>query len=166
MADRSLCEVSCAGSHYEMGLSQGRWMRPQTERMISSLIQNDFAPWFLKLAGHKVLKGLLALKGNSVRKIHLGNMTRFSMSQVERLHGIADGAGLTIELLLGVASIETMAANMAFVLGCTSLGVGPGRSKKGSPLLGYNHDFPGFLRDQLLIRRSHPRNGYRSVQVT
>lgn len=166
MAERSLSEVSCAGSHYEMGLSQGRWLRPQVERMLSSLIQNDFTPWFLKLAGQRVLRGLLTLKGSSVRKTHLGNMTLFSRSQVERLHGIADGAGLTIEILLGVASIETMAANMAFVLGCTSLGVGSSRSRNRSPLIGYNHDFPAFLRDHLMVRRSEPHQGYRSVQVT
>src|SRR5579885_3002839 len=133
--EKRLIEVACSGSYYDMGHSQGTWLRPRVDDMFARLVDNNLVPKFLKLAGPRVLKGLLTLKGHGVRKRHVPNIMTYSRSQMERLHGIADGARLPLELVLGLASIETMAASFQFVLGCTSLGLGKSRTKKGEPLL-------------------------------
>lgn len=164
--EKRLHELSCEGSHYEMGFAQGVWLSRKMDGILRSLTHNDLIPRVLKLAGPKVLWGLLILKGHAVRKRHLENMARHSRPQLERLHGIADGSRTTLELVLGLASIETMAANFQFVLGCTSLVVGRSRTKKGDPLLAYNHDFPSLLKDHLIVRRTRPQDGWRSLQVT
>jgi len=166
MREKRFTELSCAGSHYEMGFEQGEWLRPRMDGIFASLLDNDLVPKVLKIAGPKVLNGLLILKGHSVRRRNLSNMTHSSRPQMERMHGIADGAGVPIELVLGLASIETMAASFQFVLGCTSLGVGKSRTKKGETLLAYNHDFPALMKDHLVVRRSRPNEGLSSLQIT
>lgn len=164
--EKRLFELSYQGSHYEMGFAQGTWLSHRMDGIIESLLNNDLIPKFLKLAGPRILKGLLILKGHSVRKRHLASITRHSRPQLERMHGIADGARVPLELLLGLAGIETMAASFQFVLGCTSLAVGRSRTKKGEPLLAYNHDFPSLLKDHLVMRRTSPKDGLRSLQIT
>ncbi len=166
MHETRLTEILCEGSPYEMGLSQGMWLKPRAQGVLRVLIENRYAPRWFRLAGLPTLKALLTLKGVQVRNRHFGNIWRHSADQFERLRGIAEGSGLSLTLLLGMMSVETMMATFKYVLGCTSLGIGKERSKNGSPMIGYNHDFPDFLKDQLLVRRSKPRDGHRSVQLT
>jgi hypothetical protein len=166
MPAKPLIEIECAGSPYEMGLAQGRWLKPRAQDALKSLIDNRFAPRWLKFAGLPTLKALLTVKGLQVRNCHFGNIWRHSADQFERLRGISEGSGLSLTLLLGMMSVETMMATFQYVMGCTSIGVGKTRSKDGSPMIGYNHDFPDFLKDQLLVRHSKPGNGHRSIQLT
>jgi hypothetical protein len=166
MHEKPLVKIECAGSPFEMGLAQGQWLKPHTEGVLRSLVDNRYVPRWFKLAGIPTLKTLLTLKGMQVRSRHFANVWKHSADQFERLRGIAQGSGLSLTLLLGMMSVETMMANFQYVMGCTSLAVGKWCSKTGSPMIGYNHDFPDFLKDHLIVRRSEPRNGHRSVQLT
>jgi hypothetical protein len=166
MHEPRLAEIVCEGSPYEMGLAQGKWLKPRREDVLKALVDNRYVPRWFRLAGLPTLKTLLTLKGLQVRSRHFGNIWRHSADQFERLRGIAEGSGLSLPLLLGMMSVETMMATFRYVLGCTSIGVGRERSKTGSPMIGYNHDFPDFLRDHLVVRRSRPKDGHASVQLT
>jgi predicted choloylglycine hydrolase len=166
MPEKPLLEIVCEGSPYDMGVAQGKWLKPQAEGVLRALIDNRYVPRWFKRAGVSTLKTLLKLKGFQVRARHFANIWRFSPDQFERLRGIADGSGLSVSLLLGMMSVETMLATFKYVTGCTSIGVAKERAKNGSPMIGYNHDFPDFLRHELIIRRSEPRDGYASVQLT
>ncbi len=158
--------VTCTGSHYEMGRAQGLWLRPRREETLNSLLKNDFTPAWIQKGGVGLLKVLFALKGLSMRWGHVPNLHRFTPLQFERMKGIADGAGLSLNQILGIANIENMSASFQFVLGCTSIGVGSKKAKEGRPLIAYNHDFPNFLRDHIFVRRSRPRKGLESIQIT
>ncbi len=149
-----------------MGLEQGLKFKADQERIFGSLFENEFVPWWLKFTGQPLFKAALSLKGLTVGHRHLPTIRRFAGAQLERMEGIAAGAGVSLFLLMGLASIETMSASFQFVLGCTSLGVGRVRSKTKAPILAYNHDFPNFLKRHLFIRRSHPRGGFKSIQMT
>ncbi|HSA60215.1 MAG TPA: C45 family peptidase [bacterium] len=166
MREKPFVEIECAGSPYEMGLAQGRWLKPHAEGVLRALVDNRYVPRWFKFAGIPTLKTLLTLKGIHVRSRHFASLWKHSADQFERLRGISEGSGLRLTLLLGMMSVETMMATFQYVMGCTSLGMGKTRSKTGSPLIGYNHDFPDFLKGHLLVRRSEPRNGHRSVQLT
>lgn len=166
MLEKPLIEIECAGSAYEMGLAQGKWLRPRVRESLKALIQNAYVPPWLRYAGPPTIKALLGLKGLWVRNRNFNNIWRHSADQFERLRGIADGSAQSLSVLLGLMSVETMSATFHYVMGCTSLGIGKAKSKTGSPLIGYNHDFPDFLKDHLIVRRSRPRNGYASVQLT
>lgn len=163
---KPLVEIECAGAPYEMGVAQGRWLKPQSHDTLRVLIDNRYVPRWLKIAGLPVLKAILTAKGLHVRNRHFGSMWHHASDQFERLRGIADGSGLNITLLFGLMSIETLFATFQYVMGCTAIGVGKERSKTRAPLLAYNHDFPDFLKQQLIVRRSRPRNGHKSLQLT
>jgi predicted choloylglycine hydrolase len=166
MRSKALVEIAFVGTHYEMGYSQGESFKKDRDKILSTLLDNRFTPQWLKFAGLKGLQALLTAKGWVDKSGVLPNLKEFSPSQFERLKGIAEGMDVSLNLLLGLSSIETLAASLSYVMGCTSLGVGPRRSETGSPLLAYNHDFPDFLRDHLYIRRSNPEKGYASIQLT
>ncbi len=149
-----------------MGLAQGRRFQPLWRGILLALLGNELTPKWLRMAGPSVLQGLLKVQGLRVRRRNLDNMIRHARFQLERMTGIADGVGVSPNVILGMSSIETMAASFQFILGCTSLALGRKRSKSGKPLLAYNHDFPTFLKHHLFVRRSLPKHGYRSVQLT
>ena len=158
--------VLCKGTHRQMGRQQGEWMRPRLDTLFHSLVNNQMAPRWARYLSPAIIRGLLSLRGTIVYERHISHIDRAANAQMQRLHGIAEGAEISLYSLLGISSIETMAAHMQFVLGCTSLAVAPERSKSRRPLLAYNHDFPSFLRDHMMIRQSHPREGLSSVQLT
>jgi hypothetical protein len=166
MVDQPLIEIDCAGSPYEMGLAQGKWLKPHSQDALRIFINNPYVPRWLRYVGLPTFKALLGFKGLQVRNRNFGNIWRHSADQFERLRGIADGAGVSLSLLFGLMSIETMSATFHYVMGCTSLGIGKTMSKTGSPMIGYNHDFPEFLKDQLIVRRSRLKGGLASVQLT
>lgn len=163
---KPLQSLICQGPHREMGRQQGEWMRPQLDELFHSLVNNQMVPHWVRHLRPNMVRGLLAIRGAIVYERHINHMDRAANAQLERLYGIAEGAELNLYSLLGISSIETMAAHMQFVLGCTSLAVAPERSKSKQTLLAYNHDFPSFLRDHIMVRQSHPRKGPASVQLT
>lgn len=166
MTEKSLIVLECEGSPYEMGLAQGRWLKPKTNEVLKALIENRYVPRWLRYVGVRPLKSALILKGFHEKNKCFSNLWKYSSDQFERLRGIADGSGLSVALLLGMMGIETMLANFKYVMGCTSIGVGKDSSKNGSPMIGYNHDFPDFLKDQLIVRHCRPDRGHSSVQLT
>ncbi|HEX5036099.1 MAG TPA: C45 family peptidase [bacterium] len=166
MHKSNLPEIVCEGSPYEMGYAQGKWLKPHADGILRALIDNKYVPRWFKMAGLPTLKSLLTLKGFQVRNKHFANIWKSSPDQFERLRGIAEGSGMKLTLLLGMMAVETMLATFKYVMGCTSLGVGKERSKTRSPMIGYNHDFPDFLKQELIVRRSRPKQGHASVQLT
>lgn len=149
-----------------MGLAQGKWLKPKAQGVLGTLIDNRYVPRWLRYVGVPTFKTLLKLKGLQEKSRSFSNLWKYSSDQFERLRGIADGSGMSVTLLLGMMGIETMLANFKYVQGCTSIGVGREASKTGSPMIGYNHDFPDFLKDQLIVRRCLPSRGHHSIQLT
>lgn len=166
MKEAQLEELTCTGSNYEMGRIQGLDFRPRRQELFSKIVHNPFTPPWIRLGGVPLFKGLLRIKGWTMHLGDLANIQRYAPTQWERLKGIADGLGVDLSLMLGLSSIESWSASFQFVLGCTSLAIGPARSKTGAPLLGYNHDFPNFFKEHLFIRRSKPQEGFASIQLT
>ena len=166
MDSRPFEELHCQGSHYEMGQVQGVWLKPRFEELYGSLLSNPLTPGWVRMIGPHLFKVLLTVKGVSIQHHHMPHMQAAAPCQVDRMRGMAAGADLRLPLLLGIGCIETMAAHFQYVMGCSSLGVGVTRSKLGEPMLYYNHDFPSFLRPQLMIRHSQPDEAHRSVQLT
>lgn len=166
MRAHPLEEVTCRGSHFDMGCQQGEWVRPRIPEIFSPLLDNGFTPRWLRYVNLNLIGSVVSLKGVMIEKRHVPNIIKVARPQMKRMSGIASGSGLSLNLLLGITSIEMMAARMDFVMGCTSLAIGRERSRTGKPLLGYNHDFPLFLRDQIFVRRSVPNKGFSSVQLT
>ena len=165
-AASALIELTCVGSHREMGRAQGRWLGLHRKEILQALAHNQFAPFWIQWGGSALLQSLLSVKGLFMEWSHLPNLRKFAPSQVERMRGMAEGAEIPFNLMLGLASIESLSASFSFVLGCTSIAVGKSRSKSKGPLIGYNHDFSGFFREHLLVRRSQSRNCFPSVQLT
>jgi len=120
-------EILCAGTHYEMGVQQGAWLKPRFEALFADLVNNPLTPKWVRFVGPRILKTFVAIKGVSVREHHLEHMKKSAPAQVERIQGIAEGAGLSLPVLLGLGSIETRAAHFQYILGCSSLGLASSR---------------------------------------
>jgi len=166
MENNSLKEITVGGSAYEMGLAQGLEFQGERENLLQTLVDSPFFPPWPKWGQTQILRALLTAKGFLDRRWVVPKLKRFTPRQWDRLQGITRGMGSNLSLMLGLCSLESMAATFSYVMGCTSLAVSPGRSKSGSPLLAYNHDFPYFLKPMIFVRRSEPKEGFRSLQLT
>ena len=160
--------LECSGTPLEMGLAQGKWARPQMEKVYRTLLETEFVPSFVKWTGSiRLLKILFALAGFRFFPFSLLRIRQEVPDQFDRLIGLSQSADIGLSGLLALNEIEVISAQLNFVFGCTSLGFATKRlDKKKGPLLAYNHDFPPFFADFLTIRRSSPRKGFASLELT
>src|SRR4030095_1714911 len=153
MGLKPLKEMTVTRSCYEMGLCQGTEFQDERDRLLKVLADSPFFLSWPKWGQTQILRTLLTAKGLIDRRLVVPHLKRFAPHQWERLQGIARGLGSNLSLLLGLSSIESMAATFSYVMGCTSLALNPSRSKNKEPLLAYNHDFPYFLKPLIFVRR-------------
>lgn len=163
---KSFLDVSCSGSFYELGQDQGEFLRDQIPDIFKTLLTSEYVPALVRLAGPQFLKLVFNLQGASLRFPVVAAFKKQLPRQWERLCGLAKGLGVSVHTLIGIARIETTAAQFHFVMGCLSMAVAKEHSQNSSPLIAYNHDFPKMFRDQILVRRSNPQDGYASIQMT
>jgi|GEM_PF-2935083 len=166
MKKKPLLEIVCSGSPYKLGEDQGFFVREHADQVLKSLLESEFVSSLLRIAGPQVLKAVLALKGFSIRFPVVSSLKDQIPRQWERMRGLADGSGLGINAMLGLANIEAVSAQFYFIMGCISMGLGKSHSRTRTPLIAYNHDFPGLFRKHLLMRRSQPDDGYESLQLS
>src|SRR3990167_9504700 len=153
----------CAGLPREMGRVQGEKFRESIPQIFDAFFHSHYPPPWLKNYGNaSVLKMVFSLLG-LVRYPRFCRSLGEGPAQRERFLGIARGAGLSRMLLTSLNSVEIPSNRLHFVLGCSALGLASGRIDHPGPLLAYNHDFPDFFENFLLLRKSRPAGGYSSI---
>lgn len=160
--------LDCRGSPLEMGLAQGKWARPVMDKVYQTLLSTEFVPGFVRRLGSvRVLKFLFAVAGFRFIPFSLLKIRQEVPEHFDRLIGLSQSADIGLSGLLALNEIEVISAQLNFVFGCTSLGFASQRlEKKKGPVLAYNHDFPPFFEDFLMVRRSSPGKGYASLELT
>lgn len=90
--------------------------------------------------------------------------------QLERLEGIADGAGIGVHKLFVGPSIEIALNRSVYTMppagACTAAAVSGQRSETGAAMIVKNFDYPRAGLETYLVRRSRPRSGFASLDVT
>lgn len=162
-------ELTCGGTPFEMGTAQGETFREDIHRSLETvetleavrLMKPRIVPHrlFLRFAEHRAdrfLKGVFSAVPNS---------------SDERLRGIARGARVPLRRLALCCALEAVLSDLTPVTapavnaGCSALAVTRGASETGAPILAHNFDYLPLVQPYYFIRRSHPRDGLRSVEL-
>lgn len=160
--------LDCGGSYREMGKAQGLRYKDRIDDIFRALLKSEYTPRVLRNLGNvPIFRTLLTLVNLKNLPSLVWKMICETPSQFQRLNGIARGTSLGLPTLLAINSIETLSTRLNFILGCSALAISGERLKPSlTPLLAYNHDFPDFFEDFIILRRSRPVEGFASIQIT
>jgi len=158
--------IEIEGSHFDLGFKQASQFKHQVKIWIKKFFYSDF----IKNAKPSVVP-------TSLVKSALGLWGKFSMeqsikqylpNQYEKLRGLADGAKVSKNLVLGINFIEILAGHsMNFKnlpkQACTQLFAKGQATAKNEILFARNYDFPKILREFEGLRLEKPENGYKNL---
>lgn len=160
-------DCRCSGDPLEMGLIQGTQLAPkilgayQSLRKLEALRMEQPCwlpyPFFLKLAENKAEKSLVT------------SLRQSNPNMLARMQGIAEGAGLPLRSVCLMNAMEAFISSVegriiAPPLGaCSALAVRGARSRTAEPIIAKNFDYLELLQPFYILRESHPRDGYRSL---
>ena len=156
------------GSAIDRGRQQGEALREQFPVMLNTFMASELwrenKPWFLPDGLAPWLFGVLG------RIFIRSAVTKLLPRQAQRIHGIAEGAGISSDLAWGLNFLEIIFCEAGKSLkvpgGCTQLHAPPSTTASGHPLLGRNYDFPTLLRDFQIVRREVPSEKDRLATTT
>lgn len=158
---------TCEGLSREMGQAQGEAFRSKIPEIFNAFFKSPYPPAWLKKYGKPAHLRLMFTLLGWARYPSLSKSLGAIPNQKERFLGIAEGAKISKKTLTSLNSIEITSTQLQFVLGCSSLGFDSARLKDhATPVLAYNHDFPDFFEDFLILRKSKPTQGHASLQMT
>lgn len=159
--------IECNGSEYPMGVLQGRLLKDSIMKAWEILqdsqelehVRPKLAPKALHLI-HCQKKAVTFLKNY---------MAKFINHQNERVLGLTNGANLTQETLffLQAYEMELQTKLDSFALNSgTAVYLSGDKSTTDEPIIAKNLDMSIDLSEHLLIRKSKPRDGYASLELT
>ena len=157
--------LDCAGSHQEMGLAQGQQGRAAGQAVYQAFLASQE----LELARPRWVPRRLfpVLARWRARRSLEGPLRRHYPEQAARMDGIARGSGLSPALLYLGLGAELLLNEVHWLPGaCSALAVSGARSGSGAPMIAKNFDYPPGFRVGFCVRRSAPRGGLRSLDVT
>lgn len=159
--------IECSGTEYPMGVLQGRLLKDSIAKSWEVLqdsqemehVRPKLVPKALHLL-HSQKKAVTFIKNY---------MAKFINHQSERILGLTNGANLTQETLFFLqayemelqAKLDTFALNSGTVVALT-----PDKTSSEEPIIAKNLDMSIDLRDHLLVRKSKPRSGFASLELT
>ncbi|KNZ69173.1 peptidase C45 acyl-coenzyme A:6-aminopenicillanic acid acyl-transferase [Thermincola ferriacetica] len=160
--------LDCVGSHYMIGIQQGRIAKPaiqsaweafQNSQQLDMIRKSKLAPKALYII-HCQQKA-----ENILKKI----MKDMLPEQAERIKGLAEGADVPDKIiyLLQALEMELMPKVNMYVLGSgTLVGLKPEHTDIDEPVLLKNLDYSLPFEDMLLVRRCKPLAGCQTIEVT
>lgn len=156
-----------SGSHYEIGIQQGKATRELIHRALEQLpsfeevklIKPSFLPMslFLRLAKRRATKLLR------------NDIFQHYPKQAERLRGIAEGAGTDVSWMFFAQSMEllvTVGPSSYRIPACTSLGFNPQRTLTSETIVAKNFDYPNHFSFLHLTCNTKPIGGYQTLGCT
>jgi len=156
-----------SGTHYEIGVEQGRATRDLLHQGIGMM------PGFMERRrakpGWMPMSLFLSLARRRAGKTLKEDMKRYYPRQMERLEGIAEGAGIDMSWVFLFQALELMvtyAPSTVQVPACTSIGVNPHRTVTHETLVAKNFDYPNEFLPYHLTCLSKPKGGYQTLGCT
>jgi len=151
-----------SGSHHDIGVQQGRVVRQSVREAL------DRMPNFetIRLMKPKLMPTslFLALAKRRAAKLLRNDIFEYYPKQAERLKGCAEGAGLSMNTLLFMLSLELLVGRPSYVLqACTCLGFSPQRTATGEAIVAKNFDYLNDLGPYQLTCETKPQEGYRTL---
>ncbi len=151
--------IEVAGTAHQRGLQQGRPFAGSAAQIEADLGSLPVLPRWVPTGWRRrlVRRGARALGAYYLGRHDL---------DAEMLAGLAEGFGESPAWVYGINAFEVESAHVGFSMGCTSLAIDGSRRSDGAPRLAYNHDFPPAFAPYILVRKSAPHDGYRSLTLT
>ena len=160
-------ECQCSGNPREMGLTQGTALREKIRGAHESLRKLEALrleqPWWLPY------RVFLSAAERKSEKSLAPALRQSNPAMLARMQGIAEGAGLPMRSICLMNAIEAFIGSVAGrtvvpPLGaCSALAVRGTRSRTGEPMIAKNFDYLPLLQPFSMLRESHPRDGFRSL---
>lgn len=159
------------GTDAERGHQQGQVYAKNLGAILDSIRQIGFLPYDLqKKIPLFVYKKLFASIGKKFLKHHHDFFQTYQKSRIhDRILGLAEGLGASPYFVYGLCALEVTTSELPHQqpqLGCTSLAFEATRTKIGTPLIAYNHDFPESFGPYLIVRHNEPKTGFASLNLT
>lgn len=155
-----------AGSHYEMGVQQGKAVRELVRRTL------DDVPNFIEM---KLIKPkampmqlFLWLARSYATKSMQKDIEHCYPRQAERLKGIAEGLGVELPWVFFAHMMEIKIdfGSVVRIPACTSIGLCPGRTVASEAVIGKNFDYPNHFSPLIATFRTKPSDGNRTLGCT
>jgi hypothetical protein len=163
-------DVICSGSPFETGLAQGTALRGRIRLGRAELrrleaFRNEQPRWmpyplFLAYAERKVAS-----------LVRPGVVAKFPDAH-DRLRGIVEGAGVSINALYLLNGLEALMASvegrirMPALAACSAIAVRGARSADGQPMIARNFDYLPVVQPFYTLRETRPASGMRSLEFT
>jgi len=156
-------DVTCSGSHYNMGFQQGIRYKHKILRNEKILLDTElfrkFVPSFIPLP-------FLVNAAKRFIPMFIPSVLAGEKNTVLRLDGIADGAGVSRDLIFLAQTLEIILDHIPYNMGCTTVAISGERYVTGEPVIIKNFDFLDNFRSLNIIRKSNPENGIPSVELS
>jgi len=156
-------DVTCTGNSYDMGFQQGKRYRHKILRNEKILEETElfrkFVPSFIPLP-------FLLNTAKKFIPLFIPSVLSTEKHIMQRLDGIADGAGVNRELIFLAQTLEIILDHIPYNLGCTTVAISPERYITGEPVIIKNFDFLDNFRALNIIRKSVPEGGIQSLELS
>ncbi len=152
------------GSNFDMGYQQGKMNAFRILNWLNIVFAEDslgffkYLEWPMRLAAPIMHQALSAYWKRYLR--------RYLPGTLERIEGLAKGAGCSVGEILYQQAIEILGAFPLHTGGCSSLLVSSQLFERGEQILAKNFDYMPFLKGFQIIRESYPEKGYASLDLT
>ena len=156
-----------SGSHYEIGVQQGKAIRELVDDALEQLLNLKF----VKQMKPRLLPSFLFLTiaKRKTEKLLKNDIFQQYPKQAERLKGIADGAGVSISTILFFQSLEllfTLNESSYQIQACTTIGFSPKRTKSGETIIAKNLDYINEIAPYYLTCHIKPDDRYQTLGST
>ncbi len=160
--------VLCQGAPREMGVQQGVAMRTDLVRVRQQLRHleafRNRKPWWLPFWTYRWLAE------RKTQRLLEPALAESYPRQLERLHGLAEGAGVPPARIFLFNAMEPLLSSVSTSTGppaaCSAVAVRGSRSASGQPMMFRNFDYLPLVQPFYFVRRSQPTSGYAALEFT
>ena len=143
-----------AGSHYEVGLQQGKSMRESIHEGLHAILASELIRGSKpKLVPTSLYYSMAKRRANNTLR---EDIFKYHPKQAQRMQGIADGAGVDLPTILFTQMLEML-------IGCTTVAFSPDRTSTSETILAKNFDYLTFLAPYNFACETKPTDGYQTL---
>ncbi len=157
-----------SGTHYEMGFQQGQIFRESLVKAFNAF--KDY-PDIRKMRPKMIPQGLFfQLAAHKSRKWFEPTLRKLAPNQADRIRGIADGSGISQNLIYLLSSTELLLTKKTYdtpiIDACTSISYDKTKTERGHSMVSRNFDYRYMVVPHLRIRKNSPNNGLQNYDIT
>ena len=157
--------IRLKGSHYEMGLEQGRSLRAQIHIFLSEISKSQaFTLMKPKLLPTSIFVFLAKRRATGLL---LNDIVKNQPKQMERMKGISDGAKIDLSTAMLLQSFELLIGQPSYsTQACTTLAFPPERTMTDEVMVAKNFDYLNELAPYQLTCEAAPEGRFRTLGST